>query len=1331
MSVHATVILLTIINVNFLEVRSITRLTEKYIVPEDRSFTCQNQPCLTFNQYANKSDQYFLSNTVFIFHSGFHQLDNSLRLENIQNVSFQGNPTVGPVTVSLGPWVSLSWTNCDHIEMDSLIFNLKSNFEYGLMFSNTYNIHLHSITFSVGDESFVGCSAITSQSSMINISDSTFGGISGQFGAALRLTSSEVTFTGSTSFSNNTAKLGGAIYSVNCTILVLGTTTFMNNTAVLSNTSTGEGISYCNDSYHDHSGMGGAIFGDNSDLIIRSCTTFINNSARTLGGAIVTVNNSTVTIDGSSCFSHISDRGLSSLEGMLFYKNGITVSAVSSLLLYYQYTSNFGTGGAIYAQKSKVNITSTVFLNNFSPGSGGAVHFNHSDVTIHNVTMVSNSGILAGAMRVFNGTIVISGTNYFEENNATRGYGGAVSIAFCVEARLDGENYFNRNVAVNFGGALDVYAVELLVISGINYFKKSTAINGGAVSLYNSTVHICGDSFFENNKASVGGAFEIEGSILTMNGTSAIVFCNNTAQTAGGSIKSSDDSQINLSGDIQFDSNTAENGEGGAMALYDTTKVTLIPPLEARFIKNQASKTGGAIFFADSFSYAQCVANAEPADCFLVINTSYSLLNSTPIALTFINNVADIGGTVLYGGQLDKCRVLFGDSIVVDECGNKINSIQDYSKDSLFEILGNISTIEQDNSSAIIIASSAEIICICSGNSTFECDPNSRYIPKTVMPGQEFTISMIAIGQANSIAVGTVLSKNVNLDNKYRLNPTIQTTSLGCKNFGYRLFIDNYVEFLNVSVLYELSIDGACPGSGVELLLSVLPCPFWFVFSDQEDQCVCEEKLQTVTQHCYIDNQSINRLSNHFWVALDRTPNYLVLHNGSCPLDYCTDTPMNVTPEDPDVQCLTNRTGTLCGVCKESFSLVLGSLHCIPCSNAYLALIIPFALAGIALVSVLFLLRLTVAVGTINGLIFYANVIQANHQAFFPRGTINFFTIFIAWLNFDLGIQTCFYNGLNIYAYSWLQFLFPLYLWFLIVVIIISSNRSQKVAKSLGQNPVAVLDTLLLMSYSKILKAIIVPLSYTKLTYIPSKLDDTVWLYDAFLLYFKDPRHIVLGVFAILTLLFLFLPYTFLLLCGHWLQSKSYWRTLSWINNIKPFMDAYHAPYRKNKRHWIGLFLLTRCALFLTFALNAAGGHGINLLVVCSVIAGLSVIKGRVYESRYNDFLESSFILNLWIFSLATLYVTGEKFYETHRRIQIQHILSSVSVGTAFVCFIGIVTFHTYQRMKETKIFHKLYMCNNRIFRNQSDETKFGEQSLEIITNTSVSLRELLLDDSQ
>ena len=75
-------------------------------------------------------------------------------------------------------------------------------------------------------------------------------------------------------------------------------------------------------------------------------------------------------------------------------------------------------------------------------------------------------------------------------------------------------------------------------------------------------------------------------------------------------------------------------------------------------------------------------------------------------------------------------------------------------------------------------------------------------------------------------------------------------------------------------------------------------------------------------------------------------------------------------------------------------------------------------MAGIALIAAIFLLRLTVAVGSLNGLFFYANIIQANHQAFFPRATINLFTIFIAWVNLDLVIETCLYDGMDIYVYS-------------------------------------------------------------------------------------------------------------------------------------------------------------------------------------------------------------------------------------------------------------------------------------------------------------------------
>ena len=46
---------------------------------------------------------------------------------------------------------------------------------------------------------------------------------------------------------------------------------------------------------------------------------------------------------------------------------------------------------------------------------------------------------------------------------------------------------------------------------------------------------------------------------------------------------------------------------------------------------------------------------------------------------------------------------------------------------------------------------------------------------------------------------------------------------------------------------------------------------------------------------------------------------------------------------------------------------------------------------------------------------------------FFPLESGNtFLTTFIAWLNLDLGIEVCFYDGIDAYAKTWLQFAFPL-----------------------------------------------------------------------------------------------------------------------------------------------------------------------------------------------------------------------------------------------------------------------------------------------------------------
>ena len=100
-------------------------------------------------------------------------------------------------------------------------------------------------------------------------------------------------------------------------------------------------------------------------------------------------------------------------------------------------------------------------------------------------------------------------------------------------------------------------------------------------------------------------------------------------------------------------------------------------------------------------------------------------------------------------------------------------------------------------------------------------------------------------------------------------------------------------------------------------------------------------------------------------------------------------------------------------------SLLVASSRCLPCPSYWPALLITITIAsiltGIALVTLLLTLNMTVAVGTLNGLIFYVNIVHANKSILLPFQEPNFITVFISWLNLELGIDTCYFPGMNTY----------------------------------------------------------------------------------------------------------------------------------------------------------------------------------------------------------------------------------------------------------------------------------------------------------------------------
>ena len=452
--------------------------------------------------------------------------------------------------------------------------------------------------------------------------------------------------------------------------------------------------------------------------------------------------------------------------------------------------------------------------------------------------------------------------------------------------------------------------------------------------------------------------------------------------------------------------------------------------------------------------------------------------------------------------------------------------------------------------------------------------------------------------------------------------------------------------------------------------VQLLDCPLGFTLN-RKHRCDCDERILTNLLTCNINNQTVRRHGN-IWVNATfsgNTSNGVIVHK-HCPFEYCKPEQLDVNLTHPETQCAFDHYGTLCGACKPNFSLALGGSQCLSyCSNKYLLLLFAFILAGFALVFFIKILNLTVSQGTINGLIFYANIVAANRSIFFPaqhNNFLSFLSVFISWLNLDLGIETCFIKGLDGYWKTWLQFMFPFYVWAIAGAIILVSHYSTHATKIFGDKSVSVLATLFLLSYAKLLRSIITIFSFTSLEY-PDNITARVWSFDGNLRYLSS-KHIPLFLFALITLLLLWLPYTAVLLSAQWLRAQTHRKGLRWL---KPFLDAYYGPFKDKHHYWVGVLLVVRGVLFVFFASFFAVENNVNILLTIVSSFSLAALPASVYKNVCLTTLENSFFLNLGVLAAGTYHirVVGGN----------QEALVTTSVGIAFLEFCGIIILHSYQ----------------------------------------------------
>ena len=773
-------------------------------------------------------------------------------------------------------------------------------------------------------------------------------------------------------------------------------------------------------------------------------------------------------------------------------------------------------------------------------------------------------------------------------------------------------------------------------------------------------------------------------------------------------------SNLFLGGNITFQNNTSHQGAG--IELCTDSFIYIKENTHVQFIDNHAQYAGGAIYVKETECFiggggnAQCFFNLDP----------YHNRSNVSARISFVNNTAVIAGSGLYGGDVDNCyahvefkkytkmealEIAAGNLSYDDSFDENIFSSKLF--DSLFDYEAGLSVISSD----------PQGVCLCENNHP-HCEIHSTNI--SLHPGETIAISAVAVGQRNGVVPGVVVAEFTSTSGIQELVDSFQK-SQAVGNVCTQL---NYTIFSNQShVVVELHVEkpNHINESPLPLLfITLLPCPPGFALrgSYPKFQCDCVDELFLLEIDCSIDDRTVHRPAS-MWIgyhefhdqlqATNATHPHGVLMHQHCPFDYCRNEEMNIKLNYSDEQCAFNHSGILCGACETGLSLALATSRCLECSNAFLALIVVFLFTGMLLVFLLFALNLTISEGTINGVIFYANIVHTNRAIFFTSKATNFFAVFIAWLNLDLGIEVCFYDGMDAYARTWLQFVFPVYIWSIVLFMIVSSHYSTTAGNIFGRNnSVRVLATLLLLSYTKILRTIITVLSFTTLTY-PDKSVRFLWLADANIQYLSH-KHIPLFLVALVFLLILTLPYTALLLFSQCLRPRSHYKLLSWVRRIKPFLDAHTGPYKDKYHFWTGFLFAVRIALFMGFSANVLGDSSLNLLLIAIMsmyLLGFKWIASGIYRRSLLDSLEASFFLNLGTLSVSTLYIGNQS--ETK-----QGIVSGISVGIAFTTFLGIVLYHicyssyilrTLSRLKDClshccthnhrRYMGREYMCTN------------------------------------
>ena len=681
--------------------------------------------------------------------------------------------------------------------------------------------------------------------------------------------------------------------------------------------------------------------------------------------------------------------------------------------------------------------------------------------------------------------------------------------------------------------------------------------------------------------------------------------------------------------------NTGING--GAIMLIGDSLIHLTQGLRANFTNNKALSSGGAIYdLSSTFDKTHCTFQ----------------VNITPyydIAVLFENNKAAVTGNSVFSPKLYDCLM----------CSNKIDSKM------ATEIYNNTFVFISNDTFQLSTTPIKLVNC-------HSCTTTPYIL--NAYPGQTINFSVAAIDAARHhsysiVNIAAVRKTNysgfthINWWFSEREDTQVIRESDKCTVINITIHTNDISTLDTADGVLLLTIPSIVNITVVNINLK--SCPPGFQLSLQTGSCICSHILSSLnivgyTPNCSINTITFNRpLESNPWAGISNEESSVFLFSSHCPYGYCNsksifnvfqykNNTFALTTKDFSITsslCLYKREGILCSKCSTvngvNYSVVFGSTECRQCSNWWLWTIVLYALAGFLLIYLLYALRLTLATGTINGIIFYVQVANAglydvlSSQCYRIK---NFAMFFISIMNLNLGFPLCFYNGMTEFWKAGLNLLFPLYLLIIVVVLIILSRFSLRLSNRIAHSSVQVLVTVVHLSFSKLLIALFdtfIPVELYNSTMNKSK---NIWFYDGSVTY-GDANHMKLMIVTSVIVGIFLIPYMLIILTGRLLMRSNKIREY-----LRPIYEAVHAPYKYNKQYWFTARQLLLIFEYIMYTIY----RGSNILLPFSAVLPIYLTFVTVqahlspFKNKVINILDLSVMINYGMFLCTNWYLINE-----------------------------------------------------------------------------------------